>query len=300
MTAIRAHIALLPILHALLTECSVSRAAETLNLTQSAVSQALSRARKVWGDELLVRHGQRMFPTPLAIDLAARIGVWMTETEALLQRPDLDLRNHEARVIITASDYAEIALLPPVLRTLNECAPRVTAVLRSVEAYPLDSPEFIEGKFHFAIAGTDPPPGPFETKPLFREHFVLIARRDHPLVKPSLSMEDYLRLQHVLVTPQGQGATGPIDAYLDGVHATRRVVLSVTRFTSLPSILAATDMVATVPARFAALPDVQRICQTAPLPFSSPVFAMTLIWHRRYRNDPLHRWLRDIIATQIF
>ena len=240
-----------------------------------------------------------MFPTPLAIDLAAKLDFWMAETEALMAPGDAGFREREARVVITANDYTEVALLPPVLKKINELAPRVTVVLRSVEAYPLDSHDFLEGRVHFALAGVEPPPGPFDAAPLFDEHFVLIARHGHPAIGSGFSLEHYIGLQHALVSPQGQGIRGPVDDSLAGLGVARRIALSLTRFTSLPYLLSSTDMVATVPSRFAEMPDVRRNCDRVELPFESPTFTLSLIWHRRHRNDPLHRWIRELVVAEL-
>lgn len=299
MISLRANLGLLPILHVVLEECSVTRAAVRLGLTQSAVSQALTRARDVWQDELLVRHGQRMIPTPLATELAIRLEAWVGDTTALLSAPTADPRLGRATVVIVANDYSEISLMPPVLKVLSESAPGVTTVLRSIEAHPLDSEDFLAGHVHFALAGVQPPQGPFEVAPLFTEHFVMIARHGHPGIGREMTLERYLGFQHALVSPQGKGVSGPIDMHLAELGVSRHVALSLTRFTSLPYLLASTDMVATVPSRFAALPEVRNACQAVALPFQSPTFAMSLIWHRRYRNDPLHGWLRGVMLAMI-
>ena len=299
MTNLRSTVGLLPVLHVLLEECSVGRTAKRLNLTQSAVSQALARAREAWADALLVRQGQRMLPTPLAVELAKKLDRWMAETQALLSPAKFDPSLSEATITLTANDFSEAALLPRVLGVLSERAPGITVLLRSIEAYPLDSVDFSEGRIHFALAGTPPPPGPFETQLMFNERFVLLARLGHPQVGPDLTMDGYLKLHHVLVSPQGQGATGLIDDHLARLGVSRRVAVSLTRFSNLPHLLAAADFVAAVPSRFAATAEVRRTCQVLELPFPSPTWAMSLIWHRRYRNDPLHQWLRGLLLEQL-
>lgn len=293
----RPSVSLLPVLHCLLAERSVSKAAARLGVTQSAVSQALARARVMLGDELLVRQGHRMIPTPQALRLQERLDRWMLDTEDLLHPVPSDPRQQEARIRMIANDFSEVALMPPVLGTIAREAPGVTLVLRSVEASPLDSADFLEGRIHFALAGIAPPAGPISSLPLFEDHFVAIARHGHPCLAAPWTPGNYAALRHALVSPQGQGFTGPVDGALAELGLSRRIALSLTRFTSLPPLLAASEIIATVPSRFAARPEVRAHCQVRELPFPSPRFTMSLCWHRRHNNDPLHRWIRELFSA---
>lgn len=297
MERMRSDIMLLPILHRLLAERSVSRTAAGLGVTQSAVSQALARARVVLRDELLIRQGHQMVPTPLALHLTERLGQWMTETESLLAPVQADPRQRQARIMIIANDFTELALLPPVLGAIAREAPGITLVMRSVEAIPINSPSFVEGRVHFAIAGIQQPAGPIVAMPLFNDHFVAIARHGHPCLAAPWTAEGYAAFQHALVSPQGQGSTGLIDDHLAMLGLSRRITLSLTRFTGLPGLLASSDLIATVPSRFAERPEVRAHCHVMQLPFPSPTFTMSLLWHRRYNHDPLHGWIRELFVA---
>jgi DNA-binding transcriptional LysR family regulator len=283
----------------MLIEGSVSKAADQLGVTQSAVSQALARARRIWGDELLVRHGQRMFPTPVALALLDRLNNWVADTHDLLLPAKADPSVYKGQITIISNDYSEVALLPPAIGKLTKLAPGLTTQLRSIEVFPMGSEEFTEGRIEFAIAGIPPPPGPFEMLPLFEERFVVIMRRDHPCACAPMTLDSYADSQHALVSPQGKGLTGPLDIALQERKRSRKIALSLTRFTSLPVILQSTDLIATVPSRFAHYPEVRERCCVMSLPFPSPTFTMSLIWHRRFSFDPFHRWARALLHEVI-
>jgi DNA-binding transcriptional LysR family regulator len=299
MTLSRSDVSLLPLLQVLLTEASVGKAAERLGLTQSAVSQALSRARAIWQDELLIRHGQRMFRTPQAVELLGHLDSWLIDTQRLFVPAGTEPAQTEVELTIISNDYSEVSLLPPIVASLSTLAPRMTILLRSIEAQPMTSAAFMDGQIHFALAGINPPSGPFETAPLFDERFVVIMRHGHPCASKPLTINQYAGLQHALVSPQGQGLTGPIDLSLAKLGRSRHIALSLTRFTSLASLLQSTDLIATVPFRFALSPEVKERCCVVALPFPSPSFTMSLIWHKRYRFDPVHQWVRELIVKTL-
>jgi len=298
MTIRAQHLHLLVILHALLVEQSVTRAARRLNLTQPAVSQALARARRLFDDPLFVRTGTQMVPTPRARALTDEIEGWMLATRAILDPAGFDPATERRDFLIGSNDLSELLLLPSVVAAIRREAPNVVLSLRSVESAPLPGREVREGRVDLILSGIAPPAG-FVERPLYEDHFVLLARRGHPMLSGTLTPADFAAMPHALVSPQGIGTRGPIDDVLAGLGLVRTVALSVTRFSSLPALLSQGDLVAAVPSRLALRPETLVVCGARDLPFAAPRFTMRLAWHHRFETDMAHRWLRELAYREI-
>lgn len=293
-----AQLQILVVLDAVLAEGSVTRAAERLNLTQPAVSQTLARARALFKDPLFVRTNGRLIPTARASALAGRLERWMEATRDLLEPLEFDPATQRRDFVVASNDFAELSLLPPFVSAVRRLAPHVTLSLRSVESAPIMSEDVREGRVHLMVLGIAPPPA-FAEQTLYEEHFVLLARHGHPALRKGLSAAAFAATRQALVSPQGIGLRGPIDEALATLGLSRQVSLSVSRFTSLPGLLADSDLIAAVPSRFARLPETKALCGSTELPFASPKFVMRLAWHKRFTSDPAHLWLRDLAFAQI-
>jgi DNA-binding transcriptional LysR family regulator len=293
-----AQLQILVVLDAVLTEGSVTRAAERLNLTQPAVSQTLARARLLFKDPLFVRTNGRMIPTARATALAARLDSWMEATRSLLEPLEFDPATQRRDFVIASNDFAELSLLPPFVAAVRRLAPQVTLSLRSVESASILSDEVREGRVHLMVLGIAPPPT-FVEQHLYEEHFVLLARHGHPALRNGFTPHEFAATKQALVSPQGIGLRGPIDEALARLGLSRQLSLSVSRFTSLPTLLADSDLIAAVPSRFARLPETKALCGSAELPFPSPKFTMRLAWHRRFAADPAHLWFRELAFERI-
>ncbi|CAN1725197.1 LysR family transcriptional regulator [Hyphomicrobium sp. 1Nfss2.1] len=280
---------LLVVVDVVLAELSITRAAQRLNLTQPAVSQAMARARDVFDDELLVREGSSMRLTPLARRLAPELRDFCAAAERLLSRPTFDPSTAEMNFSVLANDLTELLIIPQLVAAVDRTAPGCRLVVRTPQ------PHLMDETIDLAIIGAPVPKGPFLSRDLYEEHFVVIARPGHPAMREDISAEDYAGMQHALVSPTGQGVTGPVDGALKQLGLTRRIGLSVTRFTTLPSIVSSTDLIAAIPSRFAERPEVHSLCKVWSLPFESPRFTMKLVWHRSHDADPAHVWLRGLL-----
>lgn len=284
---------ILMVLDAILTEGAVTKAAQQLNLTQPAVSQTLARARRLFQDPLFIRSNGRMIPTARATALAVELKAWMETTRRLLEPEDFDPATQHRDFSVASNDFAELSLLPAFVAAVSRLAPHVNLSLRSVESTPIMSEDVRDGRIHLLLLGIAAPPS-FIEQPLYEESFVLLARHGHPALHPDLTPAAYAGMTHALVSPQGIGTRGPVDDALARLGLSRRVALSVSRFTTLPAVLADSDLVAAVPSRFASRPEVAALCGCAPLPFVAPTFTMRLAWHPRFALDPAHGWLRGI------
>lgn len=285
---------LLVILDALLREGGVTGAARRLNLTQPAVSIALSRARALFGDPLLVRSGAGMRPTPVAEALAPRLAEALGGVAGLFERSAFDPATSARRFVLTTSDLAELLLLPGLMADVRASAPQLTLALRSVEGIPLSGTEAREGRIDLTIGGMPKPAGPFEDAVLSDDDFVILARDGHPAFAKPIGVEAFAALPQALVTPQGHASGGPVDDALAGFGLTRFVALSLTRFAALPDLLARCDLVSCVPRALCGLPGFRTLVRAHALPFPSPRYSLRMVWHRRHSADPGHIWLRSL------
>ena len=283
-------------LDALLGERSVTLAARRVGLTQSAMSHALGRLRKLFGDPLLIRGAKQMLLTPRAEALAQPLREALSSLESAIgNRAAFTPRGATGVFAIACEDYISSLLVPSMVRRLSAEAPKLAL---DIQARAPDTSDKLEsGEVDIAIGVFRGPASGMRQRLLFSENFACVVRRDHPVINKRLTLKRYVELPHILVGdgPRGRGA---VDAALERVGETRRVAARVATFLSAPLIVAETDLVLTIPARLA-----QRFARLYDLQvFAPPVviadFKYHCRWHERWQNDPRHQWLRQVVAAE--
>jgi DNA-binding transcriptional LysR family regulator len=282
---------LLRLVEAVLREGSASRAAVVLRLSQPAVSQGLRRAREVFGDPLLARHGNRLIHTPRGAALLPELRAILDQVEGLLSPGRFDPASTTRDFAIGTSDLGQVLILPKLVARVVRQAPNCRI---KVVPPPRDAAE-AEG-LDLALMGAPETAGPLRWQVLFHDRFVLMARRDHPVLAGPLSMDAFLQLPQALVSPRSEGFEGPVDAALAKQRLKRRVAVMVPSFMSLVPILLESDLIAAVPQRFADLPMVRETCGQCALPFDAPGYAMKVVWPIARDADPAGLWLRRLLA----
>lgn len=285
---------LLVALDALLTECSITRAAERLNLSPSATSNALARLREYFDDELLVQVGRRMEPTPRAQGLQEAVrDVLVRVDSAIAIPPEFDPASSDRVFRIFVSDYTQMVFVPHVLALANaanctarfEFLPQVSNPQRSLERGEAD--------LLIIPRGFLSPDHPDEV--LYTEEFVCVVWRDGPLARGELTFERYVAASHVVMQPQG-GVGDSFEAWFAKRYGvTRRVAVTTYGFSALPALVVGTDLIATVHARLArALQPAWPIeLRTPPLPITA--MEQGLQWHKYRSMDPGLVWLRSLL-----
>ena len=284
---------LLKAFDALMSERAVTRAAGRIGLSQPAMSHALSRLRSLFADDLFVRTPTHMEPTARAREIASLVSAAIQHIEAAL---NLGVGFDPAKCtgIFTAgmAEYAEVALVGRLAESFASQAAKATLRLT-----PLTGAEAAEqldrGAIDVAVAHMRALPGHLDSMMLLRDPFVLVARRGHPLVAQSLSLEAYAALDHVLVSPRGD-ATGAIDRALVDFGLKRRIALLVATYLALPVALAASDLVATVPRRTAQ--QIAAIAEIEIMPLAIDLAVpVSMAWHRRATSEPAQSWFRSLL-----
>lgn len=277
----------------------LTRAAELLGMSQSGFSSALARLRRRTGDQLFLRGAGGMLPTPRAermIEAAA--AVLATVEDRVLAPPEFDPATSCTELRLATPDVGEIVFLPRLLEKLQRVAPRIS--LRSEALPEAGLPEALAaGEADMAVGYyPDLSAQVFLRRRLYLHTFACIVRRGHPLDRKKLTEAAFRRLGHVVVTAPSRSAL-LLESLLERRGIERRIVLRTPHHLSLPSIIEETDLIATVPLavgmRFAQLGAVQLM----PLPFPPALFEVAQHWHRRFQDDPRHRWLREMM-TDLF
>ena len=284
---------LLVILEAILREGSVSAAARRLNLTQPATSQALERARAMFGDPLMLRRGRGLVPTARGEALRDELAGVLARISGAIEGAGFDPDRAERTFTIAAGDLAEMLILPQVLPALVREAPACRfEVVPPQHDYAGDLPDV-------QLMGAAPTTGASLSRDLLADRFVLLARADHPALTGPLTAEAYAALPQVLVSPRGGGFSGPVDEALRASGLRRNVRLSLPRFATLPLVLAQGDLVAAVPERHARLVAAAGQCGFRDLPVEVPPFTLKLVWHPAVDRDPAGTWLRDRLGAAV-
>jgi len=283
---------LLVVLAVLLDEGSVTRTAARLGRTQSAVSHALDRLREVFGDPLFVRSGQRMVATPRAESLRAPVSdVTARLSDLLLGAPTFDAARAEHRFTITASDYLQVVLIPPLVRRLRSEAPGVTLEVQGPKSRLLE--RLSRGEFDFALAVTLGDNTSLYSQKLFTDRFVCLVSADPKAPRPKLDLPTYLRLPHALIAPLG-GTTGYVDHALALGGHSRKVAVTIPDFMVAPRVVRGTDLVLTLPERVAHLFAGDGLRMLDP-PLSLPSISGHLVWHERVSRDAPSLWFRKLV-----
>jgi len=287
MTAIDLN--LLVVLDALLTEGSVTRAAERLALSPSAMSRSLARLRASTGDPLLVRAGQALVPTPLALELRDKIRHVLEGAQAILQpTAQLDLANLERRFIIKANSGFIECFGARLLALIETEAERVRIQFTPKPNKNVTALREGAVDIEIGVVGDAGPEVRIQT--LFRDRFIGVVRAGHPLADTAITPERYAAFKHISVSRRGQ-EHGPIDQALHDLELRRMVRIVVPGFSA--ALALARELIANVPERQTQAARAGML--SFPLPVPTPELIVSQIWHPRFEHDPAHRWLRGCL-----
>jgi len=290
----------LRILDALVTEGSVSRAADRLGLTQPAASRALARLRQQFGDPLLLRSRHGMTPTERATQLVRTLRPLLVQLDALVAPvAPFDPARSSRTFVLSAPEYAEHLLMPGLLRRLRASAPGVRIDVRAPDpARALDHLE--RGDVDLRIAWVPKALPTLRTMPLWQDRIVCVADRRHPRLRAgTITLELYLQLPHVRPLGLGRTTTGQVlDAAVERLAGRVPVCFGVQNFLTVPRMLVGTDALATMPRALALAFAAQHPVQVIDPPLPLPRVRYAAYWHERSHKDAGHRWLRQLVAEE--
>jgi DNA-binding transcriptional LysR family regulator len=290
---------LLVVFDALMAERNVTRAAQHNGLSQPAMSKALNRLRHLLGDRLFERRDGRMEPTARALELAGPIrGALSDIARTLVRQDELDPREISGTFRIATIDLHQTTLLPALVARLRRDAPKLDLQIQGIERHRLDD-QLARGELDLAIAPRMGSNNHLRAEPLWRDGLVTLIGAANAIPTP-MTLQGFAAADHVVdaghvqVTPTGEG-TSLVDTILAASGLRRRIAVVLPSSAGVPFVVAATDLIATLPSRivrdFASIPGLRIVA--APLP---PVeVSPHLFWHPRTQNSPARAWLRRVI-----
>jgi DNA-binding transcriptional LysR family regulator len=287
MRAPKLDLNLFVVFEAIYDKRNLTRAAETLFITQPAVSNALARMRKAFADPLFVSTPTGMVPTPLSENIIGRVREALQLLETSATEGDVFVPAASERTFrVSMPDLTEAILLPALGEVLQQQAPGMR-----IESYFTPRSEvaaaLATGKIDFAIDVPLIDDPQLHQAPLGSDRYACMLRHDHPFAADTLTMDDYLALGHIQVSSRRQGS-GLVDAELHKLGKRRQMQMRVQHYMVAPLIALRTDLALTAPVQLLQRYDA-RILE---LPFPLPDLAWHLYWHRSGEQDQANRWVR--------
>jgi len=298
---------LLKVFDEVMTERSLTRAAKRLSLTQPAVSNALRRLRESLGDELLLRKGRTLEPTPRAMELWPRIRETLRNLQTSLAPAVFEPATAEQVFVLTMADATAAEFMPGLVWMLEQEAPGVS--LRVVPLTTRDPRQILDlGEADLAIGhfpalmadltakAQDGENVSFEHQRLFSGDYVCVMRQGHPLADTPLTLDQFCAARHMLVSFSGR-AFGFVDEALAVHGRKRRVVLTVNQFFTAGKVVTHSDMLTVLPRHFIPVTGFASQLVERDLPFAVPPIHMDAVWHQRLGHSSAHAWLRDKVSA---
>jgi len=286
---------LLVALDALLAERSVTRAAARIKLSPSATSDALSRLRDYFGDELLVQVGRRMEPTPRAEGLQHAVRDMLVRLDSTITtQPTFDPATSDRNFRIHASDYTQMVLAPHLMRLA--CAQRCQATFDFLPQVANPQRDLERGDADLLVLPRSLMSDDHPVETLYEEGFVCMVWADSPLAKGPLTRERYLAASHVVMRPQDTSVDSTyVDGFVKQQGVSRRIAATSYGFATVPALLVGTDFLATLHERLAELlRDVWPLA-VRPCPMAIPPMTQAMQWHSYRTQDPGLEWLRGLL-----
>lgn len=296
---------LLRVFDEVMAERNLTRAARNLSITQPAVSNALRRLREVLGDELVRRSGAGVEPTPRALALWPTVRDALRQLQHTLAPGEFDAGTADTTFLLAMADATAAELIPGLVQIAEKEAPAISLrVLPLTTRDPrrmleLEEVDMAVGYFPAVIAslaarGQSGVGVAFETQRLYLGQYVCVMRRDHPLAKSPLTLDDYCAARHLLVSFSGR-PYGFIDQTLGAMGRERRIVVTVNQFFTAGRVVANSDLLTVLPRHFVTVTGIDDQLVLRDLPFDQPPVHVDAIWHRRAQHGHAHEWLRTAL-----
>jgi DNA-binding transcriptional LysR family regulator len=283
----------LRLLCAIVETKSVSRASESLGISQPTASYLLGKLREQLGDPLFLKSKTGMTPTPRTLSVYEQTRRGLDALDAAFSPTNFDPASSDRMFRLAMSDIGEMVFLPPVIRELNAIAPAVSIEISQIPLAQL--PRALDlGDVDFGIGNLPEICSQTAHTTAFKEHYVCVGRRDHPLGK-SMTRKAFEQARHVIVTSPFTGHHVVERALLEkGVR--RTAILKIANYTSVPNVLAETDLLVTLPSRVAKVFERHFELQWSRLPLSVPTFDVRIHWSQRHESNDGHRWMRQLLV----
>lgn len=297
---------LLRVFDAVMSERNLTRAAQRLSLTQSAVSNSLKRLRESIGEDLLTRAAFGVRPTPRAEALWPIVRQALGDLGEAFEPGEFDPKQKAVAFRIATGDAVAATLMPSVVAQIE--SERALANLRVMPLTTREPQQMLErgdvdlavGHFPQTIASllAAGPNALLRHQRLFESEYVCVMRHGHPLADGELTLERFCAAHHLLVSFSGR-AHGFVDEALQALQRSRRIVLTVNQFFTAGRVVAHSDLLTVLPAFFIAATGYQHELVQRALPLKLAGIHVEMVWHMRHDGAHAHRWLRSRILEAV-
>ena len=290
-------ISLLVIFDAIMTEGSITRAADQLELTQPAVSNALSRMRQAWNDELFIKDGRNIQPTIYAQNLWKRVRNPLIELEEAVDIEGFDPATAKRTFRIAAADTIIDTAWGPLRKIIEEQAPNI-----NLHAVPYTISNGIElldnAEVDLVVGALLDSNETICSEYLYSPCYTCVMRPNHRLTQSELTLEEFANSDHLLVSLSGE-ASGFTDEVLAQYGLSRRVAMTVNHFSAVPKLISQSDLIAIVPSS-----TLEESIFSGELAVVQPPIQITSkqvnnYWHKRQDTDKGLTWLRTHMSRII-
>ncbi len=287
---------LLKVFKTLYSEQNMTRAADLLHLTPSAVSHAVKRLRFALDDELFVRSQNKMVPTPACQRMAPAVIDNLTRLQqALLQWGNFDPSTSDYHFHIGMHDALEPSVVPQLAKLLSRKAPNVAFSSVKLDRANIER-ELGSGKVDLAIDVAVPIKPPVKRLDVFAAGFRVLMRKDHPYAK-DLSKSKYLAATHITVSNRPSGMTAE-DTLFQEQGVERKSKMRCQNYFARCEVVRNSDQILTVP-KLLAMRLIDDGLVMLDAPFDLTPFPTSLYWHEHTESDAALRWLRDLIIDEV-
>ena len=307
---------LLRVFDAVLEDRNLARAGKRLNLSQSAISHAISRLREALDDELFIRTPKGMEPTARALAIAIPVREALRKIRETLSAQPFEPTTAARAFVLAGNDYVTSVLLVKLSRHIVKVAPFIDLVIRP--STRLDLAEQIDvGRIDLAIGIFAEIPPRFQSAAVWTQQEMLIMRKAHPLAAERLSVEKLADFPLVTISVGGN-EEGAVSGYIFERGLARqselfdrqaledamrevgrrpRYGVTVPHSLVIADLLLTSDMVAIIPQPLVAPLNARGDLHASETPYSVPTTTLRALWHQRFEYDPAHVWLRQQVLA---
>jgi DNA-binding transcriptional LysR family regulator len=286
---------LLRVLCAVVETRSVSRAATVLGIAQPTASYLLARLRALVRDPLFVKSSGGMTPTPKTLTLYGEIRRGLDILDGAFDPTTFDPARSMRQFRLAMIDIGELVFLPPILCRLQAAAPGVT--IESIPVAVDQIPRALDlGEIDFGIGNMPEICTRTAHRTAFRDHHVAVMRRGHPKAGAPLTRRVFETLDHIAVASPYTGHR-TVDHALAEYGIRNKPKLTVANYTSVPDVIARTDLLVVAPSRVAGAFAASHGLKSRPLPIALPPFYVRVHWSARHEAEAAHAWMRELLIA---
>lgn len=277
---------------ALLKEKNLSKVAEQMGVSQQAVSEHLKKMRHVFNDRLFIRSGNGVQPTAFAVALQPKLVTTLEAFDALMTPETFSPSSASATFTFACTDFEQVSLLPAVLANIRKLAPNLKIAIKNLELDNLAT-DLKNGDIDLAITNPSLAPSQYPCDTLYQEHYACVMSSQSKQVTHAMTVAQVAQMPQVVVSPSRGDFSGAIHHWFTAKGYPREVVMTFPTFTAAIAAIHNTDLCGFIPG--ALLP--HDMLQSIDMEEAPPGFNVISVWHHRLSNDPLTRWIRDLLLS---